>query len=94
MLSSSDIPQGKVLIVDDKQANVRLLEGMLRGAGYISVTSTMDPRAVCELHRNNRYDLILLDLQVPGMDGFQAMEGMSRLDQLCPIIDSEQISRC
>src|SRR5512141_215995 len=80
MISASDVHQGKILIVDDKQANVRLLEGMLRGAGYISVTSTMDPLAVCELHRRNRYDLILLDLQMPVMDGFQVMEGLKEIE--------------
>jgi adenylate cyclase len=80
MVNSSDIFQGKILIVDDKQANVRLLEGMLRSAGYISVTSTMDPRAVCEFYRINRYDLILLDLQMPGMDGFQVMEGLKEIE--------------
>ena len=80
MISASDIHQGKILIVDDKQANVRLLEGMLRGAGYISITSTMNSREVCALHRNDRYDLILLDLQMPGMDGFQVMEGLKEIE--------------
>ena len=36
----------------------------------------MNPQEVCALHRQNRYDLILLDLQMPGMDGFQVMEGL------------------
>ena len=80
MISASDILRGKILIVDDLEANVRLLEGMLRVAGYTSVASTMDPRAVCELHRKNRYDLILLDLQMPGMDGFQVMEGLKAIE--------------
>ncbi|MBE0623245.1 MAG: hypothetical protein IH606_00405 [Burkholderiales bacterium] len=57
MLSTSDIRQGRILIVDDKPANVLLLQGMLHRAGYVSLTSTMDPHAVSELHRNNRYDL-------------------------------------
>ena len=51
-----------------------MLERTLRGAGYTSVASTMDPRKVCELHRHGRYDLILLDIRMPGMDGFQVME--------------------
>ena len=80
MISSSDILHGKVLIVDDQEANVILLERMLRGAGYTSITSTMNPGEVCELHRNNRYDLILLDLQMPGMDGFQVMEGLKEIE--------------
>ena len=80
MIRSADILSASILIVDDQEANVRLLERMLRGAGYASVTSTMDPREVCELHRKNRYDLILLDLQMPGMDGFQVMEGLKEIE--------------
>ena len=49
-------------------------------AGYTSVASTMNPHEVCALHRKNRYDLILLDLQMPGMDGFQVMEGLKTND--------------
>ena len=80
MMSSSDILHGKILIVDDQEANVLLLERMLGGAGYVSVTSTTNPGEVCELHRKNRYDLILLDLQMPGMDGFQVMEGLKEIE--------------
>ena len=80
MISSSDILHGKVLIVDDQEANVILLERMLRGAGYDSITATTDPHKVCELHLNNRYDLILLDLQMPGMDGFQVMESLKGIE--------------
>jgi putative two-component system response regulator len=80
MISSSDILHGKVLIVDDLEVNVLLLERMLRGAGYESITSTMDPLEVCALHLKNRYDLILLDLQMPGMDGFQVMEGLKEIE--------------
>jgi len=61
MLEASDILKAKVLVVDDQPANVLLLERVLAGAGYTSVTSTVDPRAVCELHEKNRYDLIVLD---------------------------------
>jgi signal transduction histidine kinase len=80
MVSSSDILNAKILLVDDQEANVRLLERMLRGAGYASIQSTMDSREVCELHRENRYTLILLDLQMPGMDGFQVMERLKEIE--------------
>jgi serine phosphatase RsbU (regulator of sigma subunit) len=81
MVSSADILNAKILVVDDKEANVRLIEGMLRVAGYTSVHSTTDPNEVCELHRKNRYGLILLDLQMPGMDGFQVMEGLKEIEE-------------
>jgi putative two-component system response regulator len=80
MITSSEILHGKILIVDDLQANVLLLERILRGAGYAAVTSTTNSAEVCELHRNNRYDLILLDLQMPRMNGFQVMEGLAELE--------------
>jgi CheY-like chemotaxis protein len=67
MIRSSDILKAGILIVDDRQANVLLLERMLQGAGYTSIASTTDPHQVSELHRKNRYSLILLDLQMPEM---------------------------
>src|SRR5580698_8073123 len=76
MLTESAILKASILIVDDQEANVSLLEEMLRSAGYLNVTSTMDPHQVCALNRKHRYDLILLDLQMPGMDGFQVMEAL------------------
>jgi len=75
-----DILNASILIVDDQEINVTLLEQMLSEAGYASVTSTTNPREVCALHRKNRYDLILLDLQMPGMDGFQVIEGLKTND--------------
>jgi serine phosphatase RsbU (regulator of sigma subunit) len=81
MVSSADILNARILVVDDKEANVRLIEGMLRIAGYASIESTTDPTEVCELHRKNRYALILLDLQMPGMDGFQVMEGLKEIEK-------------
>jgi len=80
VVASSDILNARVLIVDDQAAGVLLLERMLRGAGYTSVTSTRDPFEVGELHRTHHYDLILLDLQMPGMDGFQVIEGLKGLE--------------
>ncbi len=80
MISSTDILHGKVLIVDDQQTNILLLERMLSTAGYVSVSSTLNPFQVREMHLENRYDLILLDLQMPGMDGFQVMEALKEVE--------------
>ena len=81
MADSADILNAGILIVDDQEVNVLLLERMLRGAGYVSVSSTMDPNEVCELHRKNRYGLILLDLLMPGLDGFKVMEGLKEIEE-------------
>jgi signal transduction histidine kinase len=80
MISSSDILRASILIVDDQEDNVSLLEDMLRGAGYVSIASTRDPHEVCELYRKNRYSLILLDLEMPGLDGFQVLEGVKAVE--------------
>jgi PAS domain S-box-containing protein len=80
MINSSDILHGKILIVDDQEVNIQLLDRMLRKAGYDSITSTTDPGEVCALHLENRYDLILLDLQMPGMDGFQVIDALKEIE--------------
>ena len=80
MVSTPDILNASILIVDDQESNVSLLEQLLSEAGYACVASTMNPHEVCALHRKNHYDLILLDLQMPGMDGFQVMEGLKTND--------------
>ena len=80
MITQTDIRKASILIVDDQAANVTLLEQILHGAGYTAVSATRDPTKVCELHRQYRYDLILLDLQMPVMDGFQVMEGLKEIE--------------
>ncbi len=81
MIAEEDIRSASILVVDDQEVNVDLLTQMLSEAGYTNVTSTMTPTEVCALHRKNRYDLILLDLQMPGMDGFQVIEGLKTNDR-------------
>jgi DNA-binding NtrC family response regulator len=81
VIGASEVRAGKILIVDDQEANLRLLERALENAGYTGLTSTVQPREVCELHRLHRYDLILLDLVMPGMDGFQVLEGLKELEE-------------
>ncbi len=80
MVSTADILNARILIVDDLEANVQLLEQMLREAGYTRITTTRDPFTVSDLHRAQHYDLILLDLRMPGMDGFQVMAGLKEVE--------------
>lgn len=81
-LDDSDILAARILVVDDQHANVQLLEQMLAGVGYRSVASTTNPREVAALHRRDPFDLILLDLQMPGMDGFEVMEQLKAIEPM------------
>lgn len=76
ILTDAELLKANILICDDQESNIALLEQMLGQAGYTGVSSTMNPQEVCALHRKNHYDLILLDLQMPVMDGFQVIEGL------------------
>jgi PAS domain S-box-containing protein len=88
LITEAEILEAHILIVDDQEANVILLTQLLSEAGYTGVSSTMNPVEVCALHRKNRYDLILLDLQMPVMDGFAVMEGLktSEADAYLPVV--------
>lgn len=69
----------RILVVDDQEANVRLLERILERAGYHSVRSTTDPRAVEALAADLVPDLLLLDLHMPHLDGFALLERLAPL---------------
>ena len=64
----------RILVVDDQPVNILLLQKILQRAGYTDVSKTMDPTKVQALHRAEPYDLILLDIQMPVLDGFGVME--------------------
>lgn len=76
IISDTDIRNARILVVDDQPVNIELLEEMLKREGYTQVTSTTSPREVCALYGDNPYDLILLDLKMPGMDGFEVMQAL------------------
>jgi len=88
MIPASEILNANILIVDDQDANIQLLTQLLSAAGYTNLHSTMQPEEVCALHRAAAFDLILLDLQMPVMDGFAVMEGLktSTVDDYLPVI--------
>lgn len=73
MVARAEILSAKILLVDDDADGVHLLQALLQHEGYGAVSVTTQPRDVSRLHAEQRFDLIVLDLQMPGMDGFAVM---------------------
>ena len=74
MTIKEQVYQSKILIVDDNPVNINLLEQILRVKGYAHIDSSSDPTKVISLYEKNAYDLILLDLNMPVLDGFEVMK--------------------
>ncbi len=70
-----------ILIVDDQIVNIKLLEKILEQAGYINIFSTTDSREAIDLFIQHDIDLLLLDIRMPNMDGFDVM---AQLNELSP----------
>lgn len=81
MITDADILQSRVLLVDDQAANLRLLEEILAREGFTQVLSVADPRRALELYAAFDPDLVILDLMMPGLDGYAVLEQLSRLRQ-------------
>jgi PAS domain S-box-containing protein len=84
MPASLDVLDARILVVDDLEADARLVEALLGGAGFTRVSTVTDPRLACGLHGRERFDLVILDLLMPHMDGFAVLEGLSRIEPECP----------
>lgn len=78
-MTTNYLKSSKILIVDDNAANVEVLESMLLMEGYDNILTTTDSRKVLELYLKFEPDLILLDLMMPYMSGFEVMEQLNRL---------------
>ena len=80
-VTDDELFDARLLLVDDQPTNLQLLEQMLASAGYRDVRSTSQPRQVLDLHREHDFDLIVLDLQMPGMDGFEVMDQLRTIER-------------
>jgi putative two-component system response regulator len=67
------IRAARILILDDVAANVELLTEALQGDGYVNVVGTTDPREGLDLIDAGHCDLIVLDLRMPEMDGYEVI---------------------
>ena len=81
MIDATDILAARILVVDDDPDALGTLAQVLTLHGYSAVATTTDPGAVHDLHRANDYDLVLLDLHMPDMDGFAVMEGLREFER-------------
>jgi putative two-component system response regulator len=88
MISDEKIFAARVLVVDDNPLDVQILNKILSNAGFINITTTIDPTQVLDLYKENKPDLILLDLNMPKMDGFAIMTQLAILnpDDYLPIL--------
>ena len=95
MLDEKIIKEAKILIVDDQPANVTLIEKMLDIEGYINVIATTDPTQVESIYLQQNSDLVLLDLNMPVMDGYQVLAKIREVDPDYPpiIVLTAQIDR-
>ncbi|MEA3332106.1 MAG: response regulator, partial [Pseudomonadota bacterium] len=75
----TDIHDAKILVVDDNPANVLLLEAVLEEEDYENVFSTTDPFQVLPMCRERSFDLILLDIRMPGMSGIEVLEQLNSI---------------
>ncbi len=88
-MSEEEILNAKILIIDDADANLRLLEDLLAREGFNQVISTAESTRALDLFMAFNPDLIMLDLMMPGLDGYELLEMLSRhiaKDEYLPLI--------
>ena len=78
---TEELSAARILIIDDNEFNVQLLEAVINEAGYTSVLSITDSRKAEDLYRAYQPDLVLLDISMPHLDGYQVMEQFKKIEQ-------------
>ena len=75
------IREASVLVVDDKQDNIDVLMQMLVNHGFTNISAITDPREAEPMYRATAFDLVLLDIRMPHLDGYQVMERIKAVEQ-------------
>jgi len=88
MISDNETLQGKILVVDDNPINVQIVSTLLKKFGYRKLTLTTNPLEVAALHSQVDFDVILLDIHMPLMNGFQLIDQLNKIkpDHYLPIL--------
>ena len=73
MFDKDEILKARILMVDDEGTNIAVLETVLKQAKYTSISSTTDSREAASLYQKLKPDLVLLDLRMPHVDGFEVI---------------------
>ena len=80
LIDRADILSRRILAIDDEEANVRLLQNLLHREGYTEICGLTEPKEALATYIKWQPDLVLLDLMMPEVDGFQLLEAFSRHD--------------
>ncbi|MBW3655216.1 MAG: response regulator, partial [Gemmatimonadetes bacterium] len=80
-MNAPDLSGSTLLLVDDEEANLDLLEGILAGSGLGNLLRTQSPFQAVELARRHRPDLVLLDLHMLGMTGFDVLRALREMEE-------------
>lgn len=81
LIHSDEILARRILVIDDEEANVLLLRNLLEREGYRDIHCLTDPTIALDRFMDLQPDLILLDLMMPEVDGFQLLQAFTRHDR-------------
>ena len=80
MVKESQLRDAQILIIEDDEVSIRLLDETLRKAGYRNITTTNDPKRGVAIYRQIKPELVVLDLNMPQMDGFEVMRELKEIE--------------